>query len=674
MNKEFLLELYSGEIPARFQESAAVWLKSEIDKQLTEQGFKGFISSINYSARRISLLIEQLENFSPEQVLELRGPKIDANASALEGFVRGNNISKEQLVIKNYKGVDHYFLFSSIQKQPTIELLKHITEKVLNNFYWPKSMKWDETGIKWVRPLLNILAIYDQKIVDIRFGDLVANNLTYGHTFYSKKAVEIFDFDSYKKALSNNYVMFNQDERISFIEQGAKKIAEKANLDLLVDNELLREVSALVEWPNLLIGDIEQKFLELPQEILISSIRTHQKYICMLNPKGGLADKFIVVANTKIENNETVIKGNERVLKARLNDAMFYFYEDQKVTLAERTTKLSKIVFHNKLGTLLDKVRRVEIIASLVSEELSYGLDREDILTAANLMKSDLTTDIVGEFPELQGVMGYYYAQIQGYSDDIARAIKEHYQPLSRSDDCPSSPLSIVIACADKIDSLMGLFYAGEKPTGSKDQFAVRRIALGVIRILLENKIFIDITKLLSFACISFSDVNKVNIESAVVDEVKAFIIERFFNLMKSDNYDYQIIECVVNNLNDVYLAKQKLIIITQNFTSKKSSFSALSRVLKFKVNLTDEKEVRVDLFQDLIESEIYNAVQKISQFENSKMEDYLEQLLEMDELINSYMDKVIINHTDESIKNNRHKTLKLLQQKILDFANLSFI
>ena len=664
MNKEFLLELYSGEIPSLLQEAGAKELSHTISNELNSAELTGFISKFFHSSRRISLLIENLEPFTKEQKLEQRGPKITAPPQAIEAFAKAHKLEIAQLEQQEYKGEIHYFHSKYIASQRTEELLSKIVEKTLAVFSWPKSMKWDESNIKWIRPLHNILAIYNEKIVPINFGNLKSNDHCYGHFFIKKEKLQVANFASYSAQLKEHHVMFDQDERRKYILTSAKAIATKLNLELIEDDKLLEEVSGLIELPNLIIGTIDQKFLSLPIEVLVCSIRTHQKYFCLKNEKGEFANKFIVVANSLPENDEIVIRGNERVLSARLNDAIFFYKEDLKTTLLDKLARLEKIAFHHKLGNLKQKIERIIYIAVALNHQLKLNLDDEFIVKTCQIAKSDLTAEMVGEFPELQGVMGYYYALEEKYDAAIALAIKEQYLPRGPGDKCPNAPASIILSLADKFDSLFGLFLAGEKPTGSKDSFGLRRLALGIVRILIENKLSLNLDELLE------SIRNKYKMEGletaeSLTSEVKIFIIERLCNYLKND-YDYKILDSL-DNINDIYQAKIKLDIISTSYKNptNQEAFSALKRALKFNCSCANNDDIKTELFTEEIEK-------TFSSYINENNPGELEQLLKLEAMINGYFDSVIINHDNEKIKTNRHNFIKKLQDIILGFANFA--
>lgn len=663
MNKEFLLELYSGEIPALCQEGAALQLQDFFKKKLVELGLAEFSTSYYFSSRRIALLIENLESEVPEKAVQVRGPKLSANSSAIEAFAKSCGVAVSQLERLPYKDDVHYFCNKLFAAQKIEQILVKIASEALSNFYWPKSMKWDESGIRWIRPLLNILALYNHQVVPIKFGKLEANNLTFGHFFEGKKQLAVADFKQYSSQLLSSRVLYDQNQRRALILKEAEKLANENKLTVIGDERLLEELMGLAESPNLILGSIDHKFLSLPREVLQCTIKSHQRYICLQDQEGEFADKFIVVANSLPRNNDLVIKGNERVLNARLNDAIFYYREDQKRSLLERKNDLAKITFHKHLGTIANKTARVGVVAVYLAQVFGYP-DLAKLEMTKEIMKSDLTTELVGELPELQGKIGYYYALDQKHDREIAEAIKEHYQPQGKGDYCPQQMLSVIMALADKIDSMVGLWAAGEKPTGSKDAFGVRRLALGIIRILLENKLHLDLAAVVELASEQLKAQQVAYDFSCLLSEIEKFILERFQNFIKEE-YDYLLLKAV-SDAWDPYRAKLKLDAIKAHYANPGNQvrFNALKRLARFVSSPTQDK-IDCHLFNHELEHKLYQAL-------NGEAVNDLESLLGMGDLINEYFDQIIINDENDAIKNNRHNLIALCQQVVRTYADFS--
>ena len=492
---ELLFELLSEEIPARMQVKAAADLKRLAAERLKGAGL-AFSSVETYATpRRITLVAEGLPDKQPDVSEEKKGPKVGAPEQAIGGFLKANGLtSVEEAEVRETPKGNFYFLVKEIAGQSTSDVLPGLLIDAVQALPWAKSMRWARTGFRWVRPLHSIVALFDGKPLDgaLDLGNGMSvpfGNSTVGHRFMSDgAAIEVTGFADYKAKLEAAKVLLDPVERRRRIAEAAAQITATEGLSLKPDNGLLDEVSGLVEWPVVLMGRIEEDFMSLPPEVLSTSMRSHQKYFSVQDGD-KLAARFVFVANMEAhDGGATIIEGNQRVLSARLADARFFWDQDRKEPLGSRTPALSDIVFHAKLGTLDQKVDRVEELAAELSAYIP-GADKDRARSAARLAKADLVTGMVGEFPELQGIMGRYYALQDGEHAEVAQAIAEHYSPLGPSDACPSEPVSVAVALAEKLDTLAGFWAMDEKPTGSKDPYALRRAALGVIRLVVENNI-----------------------------------------------------------------------------------------------------------------------------------------------------------------------------------------
>jgi glycyl-tRNA synthetase beta chain len=485
---ELLLELLSEEIPARMQARAAASLGELVGAALDEAELAyGGLSSYS-TPRRLTLVVRDLVKSQPDVEIERRGPRVGGPAQALDGFLGSLGVDDYRLEEQDDKKGRVYVARFTRRGQPTRAVLGPLLAQVLSRFPWPKSMRWGDYSVRWVRPLHGMVCLLDGEVVPLTFGPVTAGAVTYGHRFLSPGPIEVAGFEDYKQKLAAAYVEVDSAERERRIAAEAERLAHAAQLRVRHDPGLLGELAGLVEWPVPLLGRIEQRFMDLPQEVLVTSMRQHQKYLALEDAEGRLAARFIIVANLDADDDAAIIAGNERVLRARLWDAKFFWDQDRKATLASRVPGLDGMVFHARLGSLGDKVRRLEALAPKLAPSVP-GANAAQVRRAAALCKADLVSEMVGEFPELQGIMGRYYAQDAGEPDSVATAIAEHYAPQGPSDRCPTAPTSVVIALADKLDTLAGFFAIGEKPTGSKDPFALRRAALGVLRLILENRL-----------------------------------------------------------------------------------------------------------------------------------------------------------------------------------------
>ena len=507
---ELLVELFSEEIPARMQARAAADLKRLVTDALKAANLSFDKAAAYATPRRLALVVGGLPTQQPDVTEEKKGPKYGAPAQAIQGFMKANGIKsldKEAELRETDKG-PFYFVVRKVAGRRSAEVLAEILSKTFAELPWPKSMRWAGDSQRWVRPLHGIVAVFDGKPLKGAFamgeGRVVAFGAeTRGHRFLAPDAFAVTGFADYRDKLLKAKVVLDPAERRATIAGQAAALAKSAGVTVKDDAGLLDEVTGLVEWPQVLMGRIGESFMDLPGEVLSTSMRSHQKYFSTEQVGGSLADRFLFVANMEAPEGskraKTIVAGNERVLRARLADARFFWDQDREKPLSARVPALKDIVFHAKLGTVADKVSRLESLAAEMSKYVP-GADRDEVRSAARLAKADLTTGMVGEFPELQGIMGRYYALNDGETPAVADAIAQHYQPLGPGDACPSAPVSVCVALADKIDTLVGFWMIDEKPTGSKDPYALRRAALGVIRLIVENKLRLPLVPILEEA------------------------------------------------------------------------------------------------------------------------------------------------------------------------------
>ncbi|HTB36272.1 MAG TPA: glycine--tRNA ligase subunit beta [Reyranella sp.] len=493
---ELLLELLSEEIPARMQARAAEDLKRLVGDGLKAAGIAFTDARAFATPRRLALVVDGLPTARADVSEERRGPRVGAPDQAIQGFLKAAGLASLDRAEKRDTGKGEFW-FAVLKKKggPTAESLPGIIDAAMKALPWPKSMKWGSGTMTWVRPLQSIVALFDGEVLmgevapggrmaPIRFGDT-----TRGHRFLSKGEIKVAGFADYVAKLRAGHVILDPAERKKIVLAGAEKLCAEAQVALKVDDGLLDEVAGLVEWPVPMLGTIDGQFMDVPPEVLIVSMKNHQRYFATTKNDGMLAGRFVVVANTVArDGGMAIVDGNERVLRARLSDAKFFWDQDRKLRLAERLPALKDIVFHAKLGTQADRIGRIARLAFEIAEYVP-GAERAQVEEAALLCKADLVTGMVGEFPELQGIMGRYYALSEELPAPVADAIGDHYAPAGPHDRCPSAPVSIAVALGDKLDALISFWSIGEKPTGSRDPFALRRAALGIIRIVVENGI-----------------------------------------------------------------------------------------------------------------------------------------------------------------------------------------
>lgn len=513
---DLLIELFSEEIPARMQARAAEDLKKRMTDGLVEAGLTYAGAAAFSTPRRLTLALEGLLAESPTVREERKGPKVGAPDKAIEGFLRGAGLTRDQLEERDTPKGAVYFALIEKPGRPAAEIIAEVLETTIRNFPWPKSMRWGAGSLRWVRPLHSILCqLSDEngsEVVPLEIDGIKAGTVTQGHRFMAPGEITVSGFEDYAAKLKRANVVLDPVERQEAIWQEAGNQAFARGLELVEDKGLLAEVAGLVEWPVVLLGDIDAEFLELPPEVLQTSMKEHQKFFSVKNPKTGRIEGFVTVANRETaDQGATILAGNQKVLSARLADAKFFWENDLRVAKSETgmeawTGQLSNVTFHNKLGTQAERIDRIAALAREIAPVV--GADADLAEQAARVAKADLSSEMVYEFPELQGLMGRYYAEAAGLPQEVANACEMHYSPLGPSDDVPTEPVSVAVALADKLDTLAGFWAIDEKPTGSKDPFALRRAALGVIRLVLENNARMSLDR--------FFDGQLLRIESAL--------------------------------------------------------------------------------------------------------------------------------------------------------------
>jgi len=503
---DLLIELFSEEIPAGLQAPAAENLKKLLTNGMVEAGLTYANASAFHTARRLTLVVEGLLDASPTVQEERKGPKVGAPEQAINGFLRGAGLSMDDLEVRDDKKGQVYFAKITKPGRPAAEIVAEVLEATIRNFPWPKSMRWGSGSLRWVRPLQSILCVLSNEaevsVVPLDVDGIKAGNQTRGHRFMAPDAFAVSGFEDYETKLKRAKVILRADERQAAIWQEAQTQAFALGQSVVEDTGLLAEVAGLVEWPVVLMGQIDEEFLDLPPEVLKTSMKEHQKFFSVSNPKTGRIERFVTVANIEAaDQGATILKGNQKVLAARLADAKFFWENDlreAKAGMGNWQVALENVTFHNKLGSQAAQIKRIAALARDLAPVV--GADPDVAEQAALVAKADLSSEMVYEFPELQGLMGRYYAEKAGMSADIAAACEAHYSPLGPSDDVPTAPVSVAVALADKLDTLTGFWAIDEKPTGSKDPFALRRAALGVIRLILDNHLTLPLADRLAAA------------------------------------------------------------------------------------------------------------------------------------------------------------------------------
>jgi glycyl-tRNA synthetase beta chain len=521
-----LLELFSEEIPARMQRGAAEQLARLMTKGLEQAGLAHGEIKTFVSPRHLAIQIFDLPARQPDVTEEKKGPRVGAPEQAIQGFLQSSGLKLSACEQRTVGKDTYYFATVTRKGQATSVVAQTIIEATLAAFTWPKSMRWGAHKMQWVRPLHRILCLLDEAVIPVTFGHLTASNITEGHRFMAPAAIPLNHAKNYVAALHQSNVMVDAEARKKTIHDALLKMAKDHRLTLREDDGLLEEVTGLVEWPVVHLGEFDKGFLSLPPEVLISEMKHHQRYFALSGADGKLTNSFLIVANRPTsDGGKAVIAGNSRVLRARLSDGAFYWEQDQKKPLTDWAKGLADMVFHAKVGRMDKEVDRTKALAIAIAKEVGYTNLRQEVERAAELCKADLTTGMVGEFPDLQGIMGRYYALQQNEPEAVAEAIYEHYKPVGANDSLPTSELGAILSVADKLRMMQSLFAAGEKPTGSKDPFALRRAALGALRIVIDRKWYLD------FASFTPSS------------ELLDFLRERLKNLLRDEGIRHDIIE-----------------------------------------------------------------------------------------------------------------------------------
>lgn len=705
---ELLLELFSEEIPAGVQLNAANELKDSIKSRLETEGVACESIECYATPRRVVIAANGLPTTQNATTAERRGPRVDAPEQAIEGFVKSCGLAKDQLEKRSTDKGEFYFAVIKKEGRDVAEVISKTLQEILYSFTWPKSMRWGEYNIRWTRPLHNILCLFNGRILPITFGHLTANDKTYGHRFLSKGDFSVSSFEDYKQKLNDNFVVLSTEERKKLILEGAEQHAKSCGLALRNDEGLLNEVAGLVEWPVVLLGRIEEKFMAVPQEVLITSMRSHQKYFSLVNSHGHLAPYFITVANINADDGGAkIIAGNERVLRARLEDAKFFWDQDRRINLGDREAGLKKIIFHAKLGTVADKVNRIADLAKL----LSVWIPRANLILverAAKLCKADLTTQMVGEFPELQGLMGSYYAIESKEEHAVADAVKEHYSPVGPNDICPSAPLSIAVSLADKVDTLVGLFAIDEKPTGSRDPYALRRAALGVIRIILENNLRIPLRLLFEKSISKYpkalfkseKSVRKLlptrkkgekprDKQERVINDLLEFFADRLKVLLKEQSIGHDRIQAVFDGGNEDDLNRLVNRVKVLEAFLKTYDGANLLAAYKRAVNIVAAEEKKDDtvysdepdkgLLAEDEEKKLYELFAEVipnveDHLKKDEFEKVMADLAKLRKAVDNFFEKVTVNCENPATRKNRLLLLAQFRAALNEVADFSKI
>ncbi|PWC33911.1 glycine--tRNA ligase subunit beta [Azospirillum sp. TSO35-2] len=691
---ELLIEFFSEEIPARMQARAADDLKRLVTEKLAANGLTFTTAAAHSTPRRLALVVDGLPERTADVREEKKGPRLGSPEQAVAGFLKSAGLdSLDQCEQRDTgKGV-FYFAVTEKKGRETAAVLAEIIPAVMADLPWPKSMRWGTGTVRWVRPLHSIIALFDGRVLDGGFevggtqGRIAFGNSTRGHRFLAPDAFTVENFADYQEKLRAAKVVLDRDERKAKIKADAEALAAAQGLTLSPDDALLEEVAGLVEWPVVLMGSIDESFMDVPSEVLITSMRTHQKYFAALDKTGAMAPRFIVVANTEtVDGGKAIVAGNERVLRARLSDAKFFWDQDRKTKLEARVPALEKITFHAKLGTVAEKVTRVQLLAAEIARAI--GADSDAASRAALLCKADLVTEVVGEFPEVQGIMGRYYALGQGESAEVANAIADHYKPLGPSDSCPTAPVSVALALADKIDTLVGFFAIDEKPTGSKDPYALRRAALGVIRLVLENGLRVRLSDVFAAAHGAYT-VSGFTPAGSVGGDLMSFFADRLKVVLREQGVRHDLVDAVfaLGGEDDLVrlLARVKAL---QAFVGSDEGANLLAaykrasnivRIEEKKDGASFDQPVDADRLVQDEEKALFAALNEASATAKPLLdaEDFAGTMAALAKLRSpgdAFFDKVTVNAEDKDLRANRLRLLTQIRTTLNTVADFSKI
>ncbi|MDC1338098.1 glycine--tRNA ligase subunit beta [Pelagibacteraceae bacterium] len=683
---EFFLELFSEEIPAGLQRNSRNTLLENFQNLFEEKKISFKKSSSFSTPNRLIILFEGLSKEITQKAEEIKGPNVNAPEKAIEGFLRSNQIDKKDLLKKKIEKGEFYFFKKPSNKINTIDLLQKYTPLILDKLQWKKSMVWGNYNLSWARPLKSILAVFDDKSLNFKFYHLISSNTTFTDKEFEDKKKIFKNFKSYKDFFNQSGIIIDHVLRKEFIIKEIEKISNKNNFIVESNNKLLDEVTDIVEQPNIIICKFDQKFLNIPKEILIITMQYHQKYFPTFNKKGKITNEFLVVANNNDEKGYIKL-GNERVVEARLSDAQFFWEKNKSQNLVKQVSRLKSMNYFKGLGSYFDKIQRMRKLGGMISDELLISKDQVEL--SASICKVDLVSDIVGEFPELQGIMGGHFAEVQGFDREIALAVTEHYLPTGLDSKTPKKPFSIALALTDKIDTLVGFFGINQKPTSSKDPYALRRSALGVIRLLIDNNKEFKIKDLISYSTSLHKNqgFNFSNVSSQ--KELSNFLMDRLKYYMKEKKIGAEIIDASIkahgiDHMNKIYKKASILNGLINKeiggdiITSYKRASSILESELK-NGDLELSNTTDPGIFKNDYEKNLFKKINEIRKYFTNigKDENYketLEILAGAKKVTSEFFDNVKVNDDDKNIKKNRLELLQMLCRTFDNYINFSNI
>jgi glycyl-tRNA synthetase beta chain len=683
---EFFLELFSEEIPSSLQKNLRKNLLDSFNSLFNEKSIT-FKKSSSYSTpNRMIIVFEGLQAQVVLKSEEIKGPSINAPEVALEGFMKSNNIFEKDLLKKKIEKGEFYFFKTKMKKLNTNNLLEEFVPLTLKKVQWKKSMKWGEFDLNWGRPLKSILAVFGKKKLTFDFHHIVSSNSTFIDKEFEEKKKIFHDFKSYESFFQKDGITVNQDKRKKIILKEFEKILTKKNLRIEDNDKLIEEVVNLTDKPYVLECSFDKKFLSIPKEILILTMQSHQKYFPLFTKKNEITNEFLVVANNK-DQKGLIKSGNERVIEARLSDAEFFWNKDKSQNLVKKVSELKSMNFFKGLGSYFDKVQRMKKLGGLISDELL--ISKEKVELSASICKTDLISQSVREFPELQGIMGGYLSYAQGFDKEIAEAIKEQYLPIGLNSAIPKKPFNITLSITDKIDSLVGFFGINEKPSSSKDPYALRRTALGIIRIIIENKKDLKINDLISYSSKLYFDQELSFQNKTLLNDITIFLKDRFKYYLREKNIRHDIIEASINNfdLNKISILFEKSKSLNKFINNQigndiVTSYKRASNILQSEKNNVHNEFLNTtdpSIFKNEFEKNLYKKVNELKKYFSgiSKDENFDETLMLLSgakKEIFEFFDNVKVNDESDFIKKNRLELINILCKTFENFINFHLI
>ena len=673
----YLLEIGVEEIPSSYVYNTKVQLKEKFEKLLNDNKLTYDSVNVESTPRRFAIFIENINSSTNDEIISVKGPSKaiafdeDGNPSrALQGFLKGQNKTVEDVIIKDFNGSDYVFVESKEESKSVADVLRDNVYELVKSISFPRSMRWGGKSIRWARPIRYFLSLLDDEILKFDAEGIRVSNITKGHRSLGSDHIVVDKIENYEKLLRENYVILSYKERRDIILRGLNKHDMEKGGEYMKDDELLDEIINIVEYPTVLIGDIDQKYLSLPKEVITTPMKDHQRYFPILDENGKLMPYFIVVRNGDDNHSENVVDGNKKVLVARLEDAKFFYEQDNKKPLEAYVEDLKTLTFFEGLGTMYQKTQRLVDLCDKFISELNLGEDiKESLKRAAYLSKTDLVSKMVIEFTELQGTMGKIYAKNSKEEDRVATAIKEQYMPTSSNGALPKSIIGIVLSIADKIDTIVGLYIIEKYVTGSQDPFGLRRQALGLINIILANNIDVDLKDLINDSLIVYTEENALPFDyDATMNKIIDFIKERLKNMLIDNGYRYDIVNSVINgdetNILNIY---QKVTALDQFIKEDEESLSYFTRIINLTKDSSDE-QINEDLLETDLEREFYQEVINLPENPLNYMEDYKNELKligKTSEFGNKYLDNTMINVENQELKSTRLALLNTLAKRI---------